>query len=128
MNAQKFTQKSLDAINKASGLVTEYGNAEIGQEHLLTTLLTQENGLTAQLITKIGLDAGAMTADAKRAVEKLPHVSGQSAQYITADLQKTLNAAEHTAERMKAEFVSVDHLFHALIDTVGGAVRQLFPK
>ena len=128
MNAQKFTQKSLDAINKASGLATEYGNAEIGQEHLLTTLLTQENGLTAQLITKIGLDAGAMTADAKRAVEKLPHVSGQSGQYITADLQKTLNAAEQTAERMKDDFVSVEHLFLALIDTAGGAVRQLFQK
>ena len=128
MNAQKFTQKSLDAINKASGLATEYGNAEIGQEHLLTTLLTQENGLTAQLITKMGLDAGAMTADAKRAVEKLPHVSGQSGQYITADLQKTLNAAEQTAERMKDDFVSVEHLFLALIDTAGGAVRQLFQK
>ena len=128
MNAQKFTQKSLDAINKASGLATEYGNAEIGQEHLLTTLLTQENGLTAQLITKIGLDAGAMTADAKRAVEKLPHVSGQSGQYITADLQKTLNAAEQTAERMKDDFVSVEHLFLAMIDTAGGAVRQLFQK
>ncbi|MGM9649564.1 MAG: ATP-dependent chaperone ClpB [Butyricicoccaceae bacterium] len=128
MNAQKFTQKSLDAINKASGLATEYGNAEIGQEHLLTTLLTQENGLTAQLITKMGLDTSAMTADAKRAVEKLPHVSGQSGQYITADLQKTLNAAEQTAERMKDDFVSVEHLFLALIDTAGGAVRQLFQK
>ncbi|MGM9629646.1 ATP-dependent chaperone ClpB [Butyricicoccus sp.] len=129
MNAQKFTQKSLEAIQSAQSLYNEYGNAEMGQEHLLLALLQQDGGLISQLMTKMGIDANAMQAQTMRALEKLPRVSGgrdASRLYVTADMQKTLNQAEQVADQMKDDFVSVEHLFLALIDTAGGAVRELF--
>ena len=129
MNIQKYTQKSLEAIQSAQSLYNEYQNAEMGQEHLLTSLLEQDNGLIVQLMTKMNIDSNSMARQARAAVEKLPHVSGgrdASRLYVTADMQKTLNEAEVTAERMKDDFVSVEHLFLALIDTAGGVVRDLF--
>ncbi len=129
MNAQKFTQKSLEAIQDANSLYNEYGNAEMGQEHLLLALLNQDGGLIAQLMTKMGIDPNNLERQTRQAVEKLPRVSGgrdASRMYVTSDLQKTLNEAEHAAEQMKDEFVSVEHLFLALIDTAAGSVRDLF--
>ena len=129
MNAQKFTQKSLEAIQDANALYNEYGNAEMGQEHLLLALLHQDGGLIAQLMTKMGIDPNNLETQTRQAVEKLPRVSGgrdASRMYVTADLQKTLNEAEHATEQMKDDFVSVEHLFLALIDTAAGSVRDLF--
>lgn len=129
MNAQKFTQKSLEAIQDANALYNEYGNAEMGQEHLLLALLHQDGGLIAQLMTKMGIDPNNLKRQTRQAVEKLPRVSGgrdASRMYVTSDLQKTLNEAEHAAEQMKDDFVSVEHLFLALIDTASGSVRDLF--
>ena len=129
MNAQKFTQKSLEAIQDANALYNEYGNAEMGQEHLLLALLHQDGGLIAQLMTKMGIDPNNLERQTRQAVEKLPRVSGgrdASRMYVTSDLQKTLNEAEHAAEQMKDDFVSVEHLFLALIDTASGFVRDLF--
>ncbi len=129
MNAQKFTQKSLEAIQDANALYNEYGNAEMGQEHLLLALLHQDGGLIAQLMTKMGIDPNNLETQTRQAVEKLPRVSGgrdASRMYVTSDLQKTLNESERAAEQMKDEFVSVEHLFLALIDTAAGSVRDLF--
>ena len=129
MNIQKFTQKSLEAIQDANALYNEYGNAEMGQEHLLLALLHQDGGLIAQLMTKMGIDPNNLERQTRQAVEKLPRVSGgrdASRMYVTSDLQKTLNEAEHAAEQMKDDFVSVEHLFLALIDTASGSVRDLF--
>lgn len=129
MNAQKFTQKSLEAIQNAQSLYNEYGNAEMGQEHLLLALLQQDGGLIPQLMTKMGIDTAAMQQNVQQSVERLPRISGgrdASRMYITNDLQKTLNQAEQTAEQMKDDFVSVEHVFLALIDTAAGAVRDLF--
>ena len=129
MNAQKFTQKSLEAIQDANALYNEYGNAEMGQEHLLLALLHQDGGLIAQLMTKMGIDPNNLERQTRQAVEKLPRVSGgrdASRMYVTSELQKTFNEAEHAAEQMKDDFVSVAHLFLALIDTASGSVRDLF--
>ncbi len=129
MNVQKFTQKSLEAIQDANSLYNEYGNAEMGQEHLLLALLHQDGGLIAQLMTKMGIDPNNLERQTRQAVEKQPRVSGgrdASRMYVTSDLQKTLNEAEHAAEQMKDDFVSVEHLFLALIDTAAGSVRDLF--
>ncbi|WP_432617662.1 ATP-dependent chaperone ClpB [Butyricicoccus sp.] len=129
MNVQKFTQKSLEAIQDANSLYNEYGNAEMGQEHLLLALLHQDGGLIAQLMTKMGIDPNNLERQTRQAVEKLPRVSGgrdASRMYVTSDLQKTLNEAEHAAEQMKDDFVSVEHLFLALMDTAAGSVRDLF--
>ena len=129
MNAQKFTQKSLEAIQDANALYNEYGNAEMGQEHLLLALLHQDGGLIAQLMTKMGIDPNNLERQTSQSNEKLPRISGRrdaSRMYVTSDLQKTLNEAEHAAEQMKDDFVSVEHLFLALIDTASGSVRDLF--
>lgn len=129
MNAQKFTQKSLEAIQDTQSLYNEYGNAEMGQEHLLLALLRQDGGLISQLMTKMGVDTAALQSQAQQAVEKLPRISGgrdASRMYVTNDLQRTLNQAEQTAEQMKDDFVSVEHLFLALIDTAAGTAHHLF--
>ncbi|MCD8356208.1 MAG: ATP-dependent chaperone ClpB [Clostridia bacterium] len=129
MNAQKFTQKSLEAIQDTQSLYNEYGNAEMGQEHLLLALLRQDGGLISQLMTKMGVDTAALQSQAQQAVEKLPRISGgrdASRMYVTNDLQRTLNQAEQTAEHIKDDFVSVEHLFLALIDTAAGTAHHLF--
>ncbi|HIR85072.1 MAG TPA: hypothetical protein IAA56_06990, partial [Candidatus Galloscillospira excrementavium] len=76
MNAQKYTQKSLEAIQSAQSIATEYGNQQIEQAHLLLALLTAENGLVPQLLTKMGLTLPSFEAAVKHEVEKLPRVSG----------------------------------------------------
>ena len=76
MNAQKFTQKSLEALQAAQDLAIEHQNMQLEEEHLLAALLTQEQGLIPQLLLKMNLPAEQLEADALRAVESLPHVTG----------------------------------------------------
>ena len=76
MNAQKYTQKSLEAVQNAQSIATEYGNQQIEQPHLLLALLLDEGGLIPQLLGNMGLTVPSFTAAAKAEVEKLPRVSG----------------------------------------------------
>ena len=130
MNAQKYTQKSLEAIQNAQSLSTEYGNQQIEQAHLLLSLLTAENGLIPQLLTHMGLTVPSFTAAAKAEVEKLPRVSGpgreQGKIYVAQDVDKALNTAESIAASMKDEYVSVEHLLLALVETANQALKPLF--
>ena len=130
MNAQKYTQKSLEAIQNAQSLSTEYGNQQIEQAHLLLSLLTAENGLIPQLLTHMGLTVPSFTAAAQAEVEKLPRVSGpgreQGKIYVAQDVDKALNTAESIAASMKDEYVSVEHLLLALVDTANQALKSLF--
>ena len=130
MNAQKYTQKSLEAIQNAQSLSTEYGNQQIEQAHLLLSLLTAENGLVPQLLTHMGLTVPSFTAAAKAEVEKLPRVSGpgreQGKIYVAQDVDKALNTAESIAASMKDEYVSVEHLLLALVETANQALKSLF--
>ena len=129
MNAQKFTQKSLQAIQDAQSIYNEYGNSEMGQEHLLLALLRQENGLIPQLMTKMGVDVESMTQQVEQAIRKLPRVSGgrdASRMYVNNDLNRTLAECEGIADNMKDDYVSVEHLVLAMIETAGGTVKDLF--
>ncbi len=130
MNMQKFTQKSLEAVQSAQTIAQEYGNQQIEQPHLLYALVSAENGLVPQLLTKMGLTLPSFAAAVKREAEKLPRVSGsgreQGKVYIAADVDKTLNQAEKTAESMKDEYVSVEHLLLALTETANSALKALF--
>ena len=130
MNAQKYTQKSLEAIQNAQSLSTEYGNQQIEQAHLLLSLLTAENGLIPQLLTHMGLTVPSFTAAAQAEVEKLPRVSGpgreQGKIYVAQDVDKALNTAESIAASMKDEYVSVEHLLLALVETANQALKSLF--
>ena len=101
MNAQKFTQKSLEAIQEAQNLTVEHQNMQLEQEHLLAALLTQEQGLVPELLLKMGIPAEQVAAAALRAVDGLPRVSGSGREagkiYVSEDLDKTLTAAERKA-------------------------------
>ena len=130
MNMQKFTQKSLEAIQDAQSLATEFGHQQIEQSHLLFALLVQEGGLIPQLLTKMGLTLPSFQAAVKKELEKLPRVSGGGREagkiYISADTDKALNAAESIAGSMKDEYVSVEHLLLALVETAGRELKELF--
>ncbi len=128
MNPQKFTQKSLEAIQNAQALTIEYASPAIEQEHLLLALITQENGLITQLIHKLSDAADSFTLQAKKLVEQLPKVSGdrENKVYVSADMDKTLVFAEQVAGNMKDEFVSVEHLFLALYEKANKNIKALF--
>ena len=129
MNAQKYTQKSLEAIQLAQNIALERGNVQIEEAHLLSALLAQEGGLIPQLVTKMGGDAQAVARDAKRLVESLPAVSGSGREpgkvYVSQQVDKDLLEAERQAERMKDSYVSVEHLFLAVLEQPEAGVERL---
>ena len=130
MNAQKYTQKSLEAIQASQSIATEYGNQQIEQVHILLALLQAENGLVPQLLGNMGITVPSFAAAVKAEVEKLPRVSGsgreQGKVYVAQDVDQALNAAESIAAGMKDEYVSVEHLLLALVDTAGRSLKELF--
>ncbi|MDR1765734.1 MAG: ATP-dependent chaperone ClpB [Lachnospiraceae bacterium] len=124
MNINKFTQKSMEAVKTCEKVAMEYGNQQIEQAHLLYSLLTIEDSLIAKLAEKMGADPGMLAQDAANAIEKLPKVSGGS-MYISNDLNKVLINAEDEAKAMGDEYVSVEHLFLALIKYADKSMKEL---
>ncbi len=125
MNIQKFTQKSIESIQSAQSLAEEYGNQQIVQEHMLLALLTQKEGLIPELVRKSGADAEALKREAMGSIERMPKVSGGS-RYLSPELESALNEAEREAEKMKDEYVSVEHIMLALFKKASGSIKQLF--
>ena len=126
MNINKFTQKSIEAVQKCEKLAYEYGNQQIDQEHFLYSLLTIEDSLILKLITKMGISGEQFVNETEAAIGKLPKVSGGGQVYISADLNKVLISAEDEAKAMGDEYVSVEHLFLALVKQPNRAVKELF--
>ena len=126
MNINKFTQKSMEAVQNCEKLAYEYGNQQIDQEHLLYSLLTLEDSLILKLITKMGIQGEMFTGEAGQALEKLPKVSGGGQLYISNDLNKVLINAEDEAKAMGDEYVSVEHLFLSLLKYPNQAMKNLF--
>ena len=127
MNITKFTQKSLESIQNCQGMATEYGNPQVEQEHLLYCLLTVDDSLIAKLIEKMGIDAQSFTTRCKNAVEVLPRVSGASSQtYVSNSLNKVLVDAEEEAKKLGDEYVSVEHLFLAMMRNANSHVKDIF--
>jgi len=129
MNAETYTKKSLEAIQDAQRLASEYHNQKIEQVHLLLALLRQEGGLIPQLLTKMGVAADGLEAAAAREVSRLPGVTGSGREadkfYIAAPVDELLRQAEKVAASMRDEFVSVEHLFLALLDVPDDVVKRL---
>ena len=126
MNIQKFTQKSIEAVNDCEKLAYDYGNQEIEQEHLLVALLSQEDGLIPKLIDKMEINVEHFTENAKRHLAARTKVSGSSAQiYVGNDLNKVLIHAEDEAKAMGDEYVSVEHLFLCLLKYPNKAMKEL---
>jgi len=129
MNAEKYTKKSLEAIQDAQRLAVEHNNQQIEQAHLLLAMLRQENGLIPQLITRLDRSPESLEAAAEQEIRKLPGVTGSGREadkfYIARPVDALLNHAEDVAASMKDEFVSVEHLFLAMLDTPDSAMKKL---
>ncbi len=125
MNISKFTQKSIQAVNDLEKLAYEYGNQEIEQEHLLMSLLRQEDSLIGKLIAKMGIDSNLFQNGAEQALNKRVKVSGGQP-YIGQYLNKVLISAEDEAKQMGDEYVSVEHLFLAMLNAPSPSMKELF--
>ena len=130
MNPDIFTQKSLEAVRDAQRLAAEHQNQQIEQVHLLLALLRQESGLIPQLLKKMDVSLESFDAATDAAVKKLPAVTGSGRDadrfYISRGMDSLLAAAENTAKSMRDDYVSVEHLFLAMLDTADETVKPLF--
>ena len=127
MNISKFTQKSLQAVNDLEKTAYEYGNQEVEQEHLLYNLLNQEDGLILKLIEKMEINKEHFINNLTKALERRTKVSGAQV-YIGKDLNKALVSAEEEAKAMGDEYVSVEHLFLALLRFPNPGLKALFQE
>ena len=129
MNIQKFTQKSIEAIQNAQTISIENQNAQIEQEHLLLSLLEQENSLIKELIKKIG-DEEAIEHEVRKIVSNKPKMTGGARPndgiYVSQDVDKILANAETTAKKMKDEYVSVEHIMLSIFDNANRELKDLF--
>ena len=132
MNAQKLTQKSLEAIQAAQTLATEHAHMQIEQQHLLLALIGQSDGLIGQLLQKMGVDLPALRRDTEAELGSIPSVTGPGREpdkiYVSQEVDRALAAAEGLADRMKDEYVSVEHLMLALLDQPNTALKRLFDR
>ena len=127
MNIQKFTQKSMEAIQDCEKLAYEYGNQEIEQEHLLVALLQQEDGLILKLIEKMEIQKERFVDNAIRHLEARTKVSGGQV-YVGQALNKVLISAEDEAKQMGDDYVSVEHLFLSLLKYPNPALKEIFKE
>ena len=125
MNINKFTQKSIQAVNNLEKIAYEYGNQEIEEEHLLYCLLNQEDSLILKLIEKMEINKDELQRSLIDALNKRPKVSGGQV-YIGKDLNRVLVSAEDEAKAMGDEYVSVEHLFLSLLRYPNAGIRDLF--
>ncbi|MEA4965157.1 MAG: ATP-dependent chaperone ClpB [Oscillospiraceae bacterium] len=130
MNAEKYTKKSSEAIQDAQNLAIEHQNQQIEQVHLFLSLLRQEAGLIPQLLGQMGVTVESLDAAAEQELQKLPGVtgSGRDAEkfYISRAVDQVFSQAERLAASMKDEYVSVEHLFLAMLDAPDGTMKRLF--
>ena len=125
MDMNKFTQKSLQAVQDCQKLAYEYGNQRIEQAHLLLALLDQDESLIMRLLQRMGINHEGVKVQARKLVEKLVKVQGGQV-YLSDTLNRTFMQAENEAKQMNDEYVSVEHLFLALIATADNDIKQLF--
>ena len=127
MNISKFTQKSMEAVQKCEKLAYEYGNQEIEQEHLLLALLMQSDGLIPKLIEKMNINLSDFKKSAEQCLAKRIKVSGGQV-YVGQNLNKVLISAEDESKAMGDEYVSVEHLFLSLLHYANAGVKELFAQ
>ena len=126
MNINKFTQKSMEAVQNCEKLAYEYGNQQIEQEHLFYSLLTLDDSLILKLLTKMGISKELITNEARQKLAGLPKVSGSSQVYISNDLNKVLINAEDESKTMGDEYVSVEHIFLSMLKYADRTMKELF--
>ena len=129
MNMQKFTEKSVQAVQDAQNIAARQSNQAIGQEHLLSALYLDDNGLIPQLLTQMSTDINAFRGALDRAVDKIPKVTvggrAQGQVYISSELDRALAEAEAQAKQMGDEFVSVEHIFLGIMECANSEVAEV---
>ncbi len=127
MDVNKFTKKSMEAVNSAAEKARENGNQAICEEHLLAALLGDDEGLTRQLLEKIGVNTDALKTEVNRLIDGFSKVGGGK-EYISDELAAAISAAEKQAEAMKDEYVSVEHLLYGLIEKPSAGLKRAFER
>ncbi|MBO4864561.1 MAG: ATP-dependent chaperone ClpB [Eubacterium sp.] len=129
MNAEKFTRNSLEAIEGSQRLCMEYENQEVTSEHILYSLLTLDDSLITKLLGNMGIAVSAFIDEAEGLIKARPHVSGSSEDiYMGQDAGRVLFAAENEAKKMGDDYISVEHIFIALIDKGSSQIKELLKK
>ena len=132
MNLEKFTQKSLEALQLAQSLAAEHNNTQIEECHLLYAVIAQDGGIGAEIFRKMGVDVNQLAFDMKQAVSSLPGVTGSGVEqgkiYISADVNTILAKAESIASSMKDEYVSTEHIIQAIIESPDTKVSGILKK
>ncbi|HPJ26827.1 MAG TPA: Clp protease N-terminal domain-containing protein, partial [Synergistaceae bacterium] len=134
MDLNRLTQKSQEALSEAQNLAISYGHQEVDGEHLLLALLQQEGGLIPRLLDRMDVPGANLREAVEKELAKRPRISGGSTEqgkmYVTQRLQKLFVQAEAQAKRLKDEYISVEHLFAALLEegdaTRGGKILRSF--
>jgi ATP-dependent Clp protease ATP-binding subunit ClpB len=132
MNLQKYTQKSMEALQDARTLMASHGNSQITQEHLFLALMNKEEGIAADLVKKAGASAEALKNELKAAIEAMPGMRGGAAEadkiYIDRALEAALAEAEAIAERMKDEYISVEHIMLGILEKPSDPMKKIFKR
>ena len=126
MNAQNYTQKSLEAVQTAQAMAQENRNNYIAPEHLLYALVDQDGGLIPSLLGRMGVDANALLSELDSAIAALPKVGQVTQVYLSPEADRALNAAEKAAKSMGDEYTSVEHLMIGLFAAATPALKRLF--
>lgn len=116
MNTNKYTQKTLEAVQDAQSIAQQNGNVELTTLHILHGLLSDEEGFVTQVLTSSGADVNGLLDEVTRQIERLPKMSGNAQVYLSAEANNVLNAAEAKADEMKDEYVSVEHVMMAVFE------------
>ena len=132
MNANRMTQKTLEAMQNAQSLCTGYQNNAVEPVHVLTALMQQTDGLIPQLVQRIGVQSDALGQAAEKAVAALPHVTGSGRQagmvYVSNETELLFNRAEEIAKQMQDEYISVEHVFLSMLRSNDRTVKQLLSQ
>ena len=127
MNINRFTQKSVESINNSQKIAMDHGNQALEQVHLLLSLLQVEDSLIAKLLQKMGISPDSFERAVEEKINALPKVSGGQ-QYFSQDANKIVMNAEDHAKAMGDEYVSVEHIFLALLKDGDKTIRELFKE
>ena len=128
MNINKFTQKSLEAVQNIEKIAYEYANQQLMQEHLLLALVDLDNSLIVSLLERMNINIDDFRKDVVEALNKLPKVSGNANVYMSAELNKVLVNAVDEAKAMGDDYVSVEHIFLRLIKEATSGIKNIFDK
>ena len=130
MDAQKFTQKTLEALKSAQNIAIENNNMQITPEHLFYAMLDDEGGLIPNVIEKMGISHDSVLSAVDEAIRKIPGVTGSGREpdkiYVSPETDRIMAAAEKEAARLKDEYVSVEHVLLAMFDHPTSALREIF--